>query len=222
MSPIQIIDGRIVLLELSELSGGRETVLTRLPREGGIYAWYRKISLGSEGLEPEAYADRIDQMIRSKHFADRSAVLAPTHRVTLSSQAALSPSKRAVLSRIAGEPEFRQTLDAVLQHAVLFSRPLYIGKAGSIRDRIDQHLSPQSVLRARFASAGIAIDTCTLLYVPVPSLSSTTESTALRDDEAPPDEGDESDAAVDELDSNAIVEDVLSRLFHPAFTIRYG
>lgn len=211
--------GSIVLLSLSHLQGGDETVLQRIPAAAGIYAWYQTIE-----LDPQSHlGDQVRRLIRAPHSVSRSANMQPNYRVELHPFTRLPRKKDAELDdTLASDADFRDGLFLAAANAILFQRPLYIGKARVLRKRVATHLRPNSKLSRRFKASGINLRECRLLFI---VLEPRADDQSYEDEpssyESQPEEGDDGETE-DQTDSELMLEDVLSRLFHPSHTVRYG
>ena len=190
----------IVVLNLAKIQGGRNAVIARVPDSPGVYAWFRNLThAGSDISSSDRFADALIDLIESKHCLDRRGRIKPMYEVVLRSKKSLSETKKDALREYSRQSDFRDQLMEILQYALLFQQPLYVGKASDLAVRVNDHLAPSSSLRNRLSQAGIEIDTCWLMYV------------TLRDE------------STEGLPSRELViEDLLSRLFHPLFVHRYG
>ncbi len=190
----------IFILNLMSFSSGPAAALDRIPQsQSGVYAWYRAFDYPDA---PEAFYSALLEDVAQKKFADRTAPVLPHYTVTVASHAAFSENKKESLRIALQSDSFRKELRQALSYGILFQTPLYIGKAKNVRKRISQHLDPDSPLRARLQSIGIDIKKCSLLIIP-------TDSAPGVDDSA-------------ETATEALYEEVFSRLFNPHFSIRYG
>lgn len=214
---VQQLAENVVLCDLARLQG-TDALLARIEEGvGGIYAWYRRFKFNDAVLnEPEKFIAYILDEIHKKHSMERDARLAPAHRVQLSANTVFS--KEEELKVCAADPLFRQLLLTLLENSLIFQQPLYIGKATNIHARISDHLKGASVLRRRLNDAGHDIDNCRLLLLYMrgepSSLEIESDSVELDDDDSEI-EGAQSTTEV-------LIEDIVSRLFLPTFTARYG
>jgi hypothetical protein len=113
----------------------------------------------------------------------------------------------------------------------LLQQPVYIGKARNLCGRIGEHLRQGSILRTRLEEAGHKIEDCRLLIILTSEsgLSNNTNSSRIEslsgintsDSDTFLEDG-SSTLDPDVLDTELLVEDILSRLFLPSFTLRYG
>lgn len=81
--------------------------------------------------------------------------------------------------------------------------------------RIRSHLYEGSILRERLRAANHNLDRCRLLIIGTSYSGSNFVSGNADDD-------DESNKEYPEAESEQLLEDILSRLFVPSFTLRYG
>lgn len=209
----QKLDEDIVLFNLAQMSGN-DALLGRIRNDfGGVYAWYRRFEIDEAIInDPEKFIAYVLQELQKRHCVEREARLAPAHRITLSADSSFL--KEDELKIWAKNPMFRRLLLNLLENAMLFQQPLYIGKAVNLYKRIFNHLQPDSNLRSRLADAGHNIDKCRLLLLYIPAELSKIEKAGETE------ESDDSEEA--QLPSELLIEDILSRLFLPTFTIRYG
>jgi hypothetical protein len=127
------------------------------------------------------------------------AQLGPIHEVKLKSSRRLSDSTSTQLRDLCESHEFRLYIYTLLSQPYFLNPPLYIGKADDLRQRAKDHLDGSSGLLARLRGADIDIRRCYLVWTPTPDLSALTRHGVSR-----------------------VVEDLVSQLFTPPFTLRYG
>ncbi len=197
-----LLEGRLIVLDLSRLSGGKKTVLRFIDSEPGVYAWFQNFC--SPHLRPKAtgqeFYDALTQRICAKHCADVRGRLAPLFKVTLSSLKRLSKPKRNSLREWCDHEDFRSEMSQLLNASLLFSQPLYVGCSKNLRTRIGNHFDGvNSELRDDLKQINIDIGQCWLAILRLPN----------KKEVARPKE-------------EQLVEDVISKLFHPLFTKRYG
>ncbi len=217
---VQQLSENVVLYDLAQMRGN-SAVLSRIPENiGGVYAWYRRFELDPAAKDdPEVFVQYILEELCKDHSAPRETRLPPAHRIRL--QAETSFSKELLLKELAADSSFRQLLFMLLNNSLIFQQPLYIGKATNLYSRIRSHLCESSILRERLATAGHKINRCRLLIIHTSYSTSNIAPDAIDDD-------DELDNQVDgdyecpEQASDKLIEDILSRLFLPSFTLRYG
>lgn len=213
---VQLAPG-VCLLNLHAIGGGVQSILDRLPSNtAAVYAWFRRLDFPADS-SPETVYSALVGALDAAHSTSRSARLAPAHRITLSADTRLTEGKRAALRACCEELEFRELIQTIFHLSLVFQQPLYIGKAMNLQTRIKQHLSAGSSLRKRLADGRIRIDSCRLLYVIVPGVLS-----ELRTGSPQQPDSDEEAEDIALLPIELLVEDLLSRLFLPSFTIRYG
>jgi hypothetical protein len=223
--PVTQFADDLFMIDLRKLRGGPEAVLSRIPKDTpGVYAWYRSIVLpDSETTSAEAFAQAVVTAATAPHCAERGARLPPAHEILLRPFQVVSARKQKALVAYCRSPAFRRMLAQLMEMAILFQQPLYVGKAQNLIERIEQHLAPRSELRNRLDEASIDIDAAKLLVLTLePSLYEGLPDVALTDVV----EADEATSASSEPDQQLplelVMEEVLSRLFLPSFTIRYG
>ena len=196
-----------VLFNLAAFSAGPSAVLDRISDDqSGIYAWFRSFNFQEN---PDLFADELVSAIRAPKLQTRTGDLVPYYEISLKSKSYISSGKEASLRQALKDDEFQNAMRFALRWSILFQAPLYVGKSGDLRSRIDQHLKPGSPLRERLFEAKIDIEKTYLLIVPTP-LAKAKESSN--------EENDHEDLPEYEL----LFEEVFSRLFNPAFTIRLG
>jgi len=178
----------------------------------GIYAWFRTFSY--ETLDTEAFKKQLFDDIYSKKYAERSGKLEPLHRVTLTSEPSLK--KKGKIEDALERPNFRESLAEALSFSILLQAPLYVGKAGDLRQRLLKHFNGQTQLKERFSAAGVAIEGCSLLYIYTgPEIHDSTSTLGSGQDTPT-----ESIEDIDDIED--LYEEIFSRLFSPLFTLRYG
>jgi len=198
-------------INLSDYSGGPRATLSRLPESPAIYAWYSLIDcnelsrLSSEN--PEAFVEQVLMLTSTKHCSDRQGRIAPLYSIVLRSDRELPSSKQDSLRAACMDSGFREELVSILEScSEQFQRPLYVGKARLLRTRISEHLGGRTELRERLQAAGIKLDRCRLFFV-LPDI---------------PVESTHGELIGDEDERLHLIEDVLSRIYQPSFTLRYG
>lgn len=217
--PVAQLGEGLFVLDLRRLKGGASAIKRRIPsKTPGIYAWYRGFSLpSSDDASPEDFARSLILAATSAHCADREARLPPSLKVLLQPHQAMSEKKQRAVVAYCRSLSFRRLITQLLEMAILFQQPLYVGKAASLADRIEQHLSPRSPLRQRLDGAGISLDSTKLLFLTLDE--SEFSDLAVID---PADVLDDDIDTSSELPLELVMEEVFSRLFHPSFTLRYG
>lgn len=221
---VHVLSDNVILYDLSQIRG-IDAVLSRIPKSfSGVYAWYRCFELNpAANQNPEIFVSLILSELYKDHCAPRSARLPPSHRVMLQAETSLSKEKESILRRLSANQSFRELVLTLLDNALLFQQPLYIGKATNIYIRIRNHLREGSILRERLRMAGHNIDGCKLLVVGTSYESSSFTTENIDDqDEYDSELFEESDSEFSELELENLLEDILSRLFLPSFTLRYG
>jgi hypothetical protein len=182
----------------------------------GVYAWYRNFDVDTAAHDnPEAFVSNILQELRKPHCVTRETRFPPSHRLIVKPETTFSLKKQEALKYYAANPYFRELIITLLNNCLLFQQPLYIGKAINIRTRINNHLSVESKLRDRLKDAKHNLDQCRLLIL---GCSENINYHTLNNAELE----DENESEVSHLEPEALIEDILSRLFLPLFTINYG
>ncbi|MBE8989712.1 GIY-YIG nuclease family protein [Nostoc sp. LEGE 12450] len=216
---VQQLSENVVLYDLAQMRGN-SAVLSRIPDNiGGVYAWYRRFEIDANAInDPQVFANYILEELCKEHSAPRETKLPPAHKIKL--QAETSFSKELLLKELAADSSFRQLLFMLLNNSLIFQQPLYIGKATNLYSRIRSHIREGSILRDRLADAGHKINRCRLLIIHTSYNTNTVPDSVDEDDEL--DNQIEEDYEFSKLASDKLVEDILSRLFLPSFTLRYG
>lgn len=215
---VQQLNENVVLYDLAQIRGN-SAVLSRIPNNiGGVYAWYRRFEIDANAInDPEIFVNYILGELTKDHSAPRETRLPPAYRIRLESDTSFS--KELLLKELAADSSFRQLLFMLLNNSLIFQQPLYIGKATNLYSRIHSHLREGSLLRERLASAGHKINRCRLLIIHTSYNTSNVVADGF--DEYDLNNNDE-DYECSELSSDKLIEDILSRLFLPTFTLRYG
>lgn len=216
---MQWLDEHLILYDLAQIRG-TDALLEHIPENyGGVYGFYRRFEYDAlVANDPEAFVSYVMTELQKKHSVAREAKLPPAYRVSLTAETIFS--KIDDLRTLASDAGFRSIVLMLLDHSMLFQQPLYIGKAGNLHSRVKGHLRQTSSLRHRLKDAGHNIDQCRLLLFLMHQNeqeampSSSNDETDMGEDEYSSDS--------DEPDSDMLVEDILSRLFLPTFTVRYG
>ena len=192
-------------------------ILNRIPDNmSGVYAWYRNFNMDATAHNnPEAFVSGILTELYKPHCVTRETRLPPSYRLIVKPETILSPKKQEALKYYAENPHFRDLLINLLNNCLLFQQPLYIGKAINLRTRISNHLAIESVLRERLKDAEHNLEQCRLLILGC-SESDNYSTFEFEDVE------EENESEFSHLEPEALIEDILSRLFLPSFTINYG
>lgn len=210
---VQKVSNDVILYDLSKIRGV-SAILSRIPQNlNGIYAWYRRFNFSEKAFDdPEIFIAAVLEEIYKDHCAEREGQLPPMYRIALKPATTFAKDKLDSLRRLSASQPFRKLVLTLLENSLIFQQPLYIGKATNLRNRIRNHLSEESQLRERLSLAGHNIDQCRLLLVGMPSESSS----------QPDSDSEAFDTEIPEAEPERLVEDILSRLFLPSFTLRYG
>ena len=203
-SAVSVLSPGLVLIDLSKIRG-RAAVCARIPDEPGVYSWFRRYDLPPPATSnADEYATYLLGLLSRPHCLPRIGSIRPLFEVELRSRRQPSERKSESLRKLCQSPSFREVTAMALDAAIFFEQPLYVGKASRLAERIAQHLAPESDLRLRLQKVDICIDRSLLLYMVLPASP----------DPIPGDS--------DVLSAEQVLEDLLSRLFHPLFTARYG
>ena len=212
---VQKLGENAFLYDLSRIRGV-SAILSRIPdNTSGVYAWYRNFKIDSNSNSPETFASLVLQELYKPHCVTRETRLPPSHKLIVKLETVFSARKQKALHYHAANPYFRELIISLLHNCILFQQPMYIGKALNLRSRISNHLAIESRLRARFADAEHDIEQCRLLV-----LCSPQEITGITYEDIEAEDDLESEFSY--LEPEALIEDILSRLFLPSFTINYG
>ena len=204
------------LYDLSKIRG-IPAILNRIPDNmPGVYAWYRNFNIDSTANNnPETFVSNILHELYKSHCVTRETRLPPSHRLIVKPETILSQRKQEALKYYADNSDFRELLITLLNNCLLFQQPLYIGKASNLKTRISNHLGVESMLRKRLENAEHDLEECRLLllFCSEDTNYSTLESITIEED---------GDCEVSHIEPETLIEDILSRLFLPSFTIKYG
>ena len=182
----------------------------------GVYAWYRNFKIDAAAQNnSEIFVSSILEELGKPHCITREIYFPPSHRLIVKPETRFSKHKQEALKQYANNFFFRELLITLLNNCLLFQQPLYIGKASNLRTRIQNHLSVESILRERLKEAKHDIEQCRLLVLICSEniCSFASENTEIEED---------GDSEVPQLEPEQLIEDILSRLFLPSFTIKYG
>lgn len=213
---VQRLGDNAFLYDLSKIRG-TDAILNRIPDNmSGVYAWYRNFQLDASATDnADIFVSNILDELYKPHCVTRETRLPPSYRLIVKPETIFPPKKQQALKHHADDPHFRELLITLLNNCLLFQQPLYIGKAVNLKTRISNHLSIESRLRGRLKEAQHDIEQCRLLilgcsenlnYLPLENI----------------DTEEEEENEISQLASEDLIEDILSRLFLPSFTIKYG
>ena len=209
--PVQEIGNDVFLYNLSRIRGV-DSVISRIPeRWSGVYVWYRSFMPDAALAEDsESFFTFILEEIYKKHCSVREASLPPSYGIMLKPQTSFP--KEDLLKQLSSDKPFRELVLGLLDNSIIFQQPLYIGKSENLSNRIKNHLKETSTLRLRLQEAGHEIDLCKLLLIKTGENHLPLSSN----------ESGDSDSELPDIESEQLIEDILSRLFLPSFTLRYG
>ena len=213
---VQRLGENAFLYDLSKIRS-TSAILSRIPDSmSGVYAWYRNYKIDASAIDnPEVFFTNILQELYKPHCITRETRLPPSHRLIIKPETILSQRKQEALKQYADNFFFREFLITLLNNCLLFQQPLYIGKSSNLRNRIKNHLSIESILRERLKEAEHDIEQCRLLI-----LNCSDNTGCLTSKSIEPEEDNEGEFS--QLEPEELIEDILSRLFLPSFTINYG
>jgi hypothetical protein len=213
---VQRLGDNAYLYDLSKIRGV-SAILNRIPDNmSGVYAWYRNFDVDTAAHDnPEAFVSNILQELFKPHCITRETRLPPSHRLIIKPETMLSQRKQEALKYHANNSHFRELLITLLNNSLLFQQPLYIGKAVNLRTRISNHLDVESILRERLKDAEHNLEQCRLLILGCSENIDYSVSENIKFEQ-------DNESEFSQLESEALIEDILSRLFLPSFTINYG
>ncbi|MCY2991745.1 MAG: hypothetical protein NTY19_28305 [Planctomycetota bacterium] len=217
-SAVSMIAHGIIVFNLSKMRG-RETVCSRVPDLPGVYAWFQNYQPPApETSSPDAFARYLYEQATRVHCLPRTGRIAPLYEVELRSRKEMTPGKVDSLAKLCESVDFRRSVATLLRSAMFFQQPLYVGKASHLPARIHQHLSASGELRRRLAGVGIDIDATWLVCMPIEGMDCLTDIPEPTIDES----SGSSEAEEPAFSTEIVLEDLISKLFHPLFTGRYG
>jgi hypothetical protein len=187
------------LLDIGATRGTTEDVVARIPAVPGVYAWFKRIELRLPDASPAEFFEALRVASCSPHMPKLSAQIGPVHAVRLNSSRKLGESTSAQLRKLCESREFRAYIYGLLSQPHFLNSPLYIGKADDLRQRAKSHLDGSSGLLERLSEAQIDIRRCYLGWTPTPDMEELANFGVSR-----------------------VVEDLVSQIFTPPFTLRYG
>ncbi len=171
----------------------------------GIYAWYRDISSVKFPDNPDIFFQKLMDLLESPLSDTFTAQAGYLYSISVTERArGISEKKKRILRGVLDSTEGREFIRSHLKALKSFLSPLYIGKAESIRDRVGQHVTGESLLKNRLSKAGIEIENCYLSVVYVDEISDIF-SEDLKHDEVV-----------------VLLEDLITRLGPSAFVRRPG
>jgi len=219
---VQQLSENVILYDLAQMRG-KNALLSRIPEHiSGVYAWYRRFELDPNAKnDPDIFVNSILDELCKDHSAPRETGLPPMYRIILKPETSFS--KELVLKELSVDSAFRELLFMLLNNSLIFQQPLYIGRATNLYCRIRNHLREGSILRERLGAAGHNISRCRLLLIYTsPNTSSLDMDLDNLVDDNEFDHQAVQDCEFSEFGSEILIEDILSRLFLPSFTLRYG
>ena len=213
---VQRLGENAFFYDLSKIRG-TDAILNRIPnRISGVYAWYRNFQLSASAADnSEVFVSSILEELFKPHCITRETRLPPSHKLIIEPKTVLSENKKEALRYYADNPVFRELLISLLNNCLIFQQPLYIGKAVNLKNRIRNHLNVDSLLRTRLQEAEHDIEECRLLII-----GCSEDLNYINLDSVNTEEDEESE--ISQLTPEVLIEDILSRLFLPSFTIKYG
>lgn len=213
---VQRLGDNVFLYDLSRIRGV-SAMLNRIPDcTPGVYAWYRNFKIDSVEFDnPDNFVSKVLKELYKPHCVTREARLPPSHKLIIQPETVFSARKQEALNYYAGNPHFRELVISLLNNCILFQQPMYIGKTLNLKSRISNHLALQSVLRERFKNAEHEIEECRLLILCSPEDITCFNSEIINTEE-------ETESEFSSIEPEALIEDILSRLFLPSFTVNYG
>jgi hypothetical protein len=214
ITPLKEPEGAF-LINLSKFPGGALDCLKRIPlNTAGVYSWFRAFNYPND--VDELY-EKLIQDIEKVKFIERKGSIKPYYEISVRSKSWISEGKRRQIKSALEDEKFKQLLIETLNQSILLQTPLYVGKSSDLRKRIGQHLSEDSILKARLLEASIQITETMLLLVPT-----TTEEEYEEIDEETEGEEDDDENVGEDPEHEELFEEIVSRLFSPQFTIRLG
>ena len=213
---VQRLGDNAFLYNLSKIRG-IPGILRRIPDNmSGVYAWYRNFKIDPSAINNSGvFVSSLLEELHKPHCVTRETRFPPSYKLIVKPETILSQRKKEALEYYADNPNFRNLLITLLNNCLLFQQPLYIGKASNLRTRISNHLGVESILRKRLKDAEHELEECRLLLI---GCSENISCSALEVSEPE----DENNSEFSQLESEILLEDILSRLFLPSFTIKYG
>ncbi|WP_140162499.1 hypothetical protein [Billgrantia desiderata] len=189
-----------VLVKVSKIRGGSNAVCQNFPDAPGVYIIYKDIERRSS-CSPFVH---LMEEIESDKFTSREGVVAPLFNIRVESRTRLPKKKIEALKEFSRNEKFVKEVDEILSLSILFQSPLYVGKANNIRARLRQHLDGDSDLKETLSESGIDIRKTNVLAIMSEGESYEKEEKATG------------------VEYENLIEDLLSRMFCPGFTRRYG
>ena len=187
-----------------------------LREEPAIYAWYRRLDFANAARSASTFRSNLDLLLSANLSESFSGKLGYLYRVEVRENAGpLTQAGQSLFDELAENENARVALADIIDTAIFFQAPLYVGKALSLRRRVGEHMAGKSGLRERFESAGIPMRTCILRYryvsdaelepiVPTAAVVGDDERTAMRDK------------------AIRLIEEILTRLNPTSFVRRPG
>ena len=131
------------IIEVSDIING----VIKLPDLPGVYSWYRKLIVdpSSNGY----FINSIEDILKADTWPKTMNGLGrigpyKTEMSAIPAKRTLSKSKEKIADKIGRNPNEMAQFANLLLSASVFQPPLYVGKAKSIRSRINNHLRNKS------------------------------------------------------------------------------
>ena len=145
----------------------------------------------------EQLVDYVISESESAHMCARRGTIPPLFSVEISSQKSMSENKKTLLKKFISQKSFRLAIESAFEFREYYQQPLYIGKASNLKSRLCQHFKGETDFYKEMKLSGIDIFNTRILLNVI--------------------DGDECTE-----DMELTLEDLMSRIFTPSFTRRYG
>jgi hypothetical protein len=199
-----------LVINLSKFPDGPLSCTSRIPpATAGVYAWFRCFAYPED---PDLLFKHLMKDIDRIKFAERTGSIKPYYELSLRSKSWISESKKIRIRKALKEDLFKNRLLETLDQSIFLQTPLYIGKSLNLKSRIEQHLGEESPLRTRLADAQIDISETRILLIPTEDSIEVEDLSSIDNDEN----------QAEPTNNEELMEEILSRLFSPQFTLRLG
>ena len=151
-------------LRFTQIATGEAREL-QLEQQPAIYAWYRSLRIGDSVGSPEAFIEKLQQLLSAKLSDKFSGRLGYLYEIIVQEgSGGLTKKKQRLLEEISKSLVGREKIADILESSTFLQSPLYVGKALDLRIRVGEHVTGASGLSNRLLAADILIEQCILRY----------------------------------------------------------
>ena len=125
-------------LRFTQIATGEAREL-QLEQQPAIYAWYRSLRIGDSVGSPEAFIEKLQQLLSAKLSDKFSGRLGYLYEIIVQEgSGGLTKKKQRLLEEISKSLVGREKIADILESSTFLQSPLYVGKIGraSCRERV--------------------------------------------------------------------------------------